>query len=127
MFKQHSTKAIPRKTLQSHCFHFRAIPRGGRLGGDLIEAMAGGLLDRDKRVLRREGPGAPAARQLRRVHRDVGAAYRRGVAAHRAASRGPAPKRRHRGAGTTSRQIRADLPVEADTLGKGRRPVADDA
>ena len=61
--------------------------------------VAGGVLDRHHVILRREGPRPPAARLVRRVHPDVSAAHRRGLAADRPTGRGSAHDGCHRNAG----------------------------
>ncbi len=71
--------------------------------------------------------GAAAAGLLRRVHPDERAAHCGGRAPNRPAGRGAA---HGRGAGepaTLPTQIRADLPLQAHTLGEGRRSLAHDA
>ena len=69
--------------------------------------MAGGVLDRDLVLFRREGFGEAAARFLRRVHPDVGPEDRRGFNASRAPGRSHLHDGRRRKPAQISAQIRA--------------------
>lgn len=89
--------------------------------------MAGGVLDRDKRVLRREGPGTTAAGQLRRVRGDDDTEDRRGVPRGYHRRRGSVPLGSDRGTPTARGQIRPDIPLEANALGEGWHPLGHDA
>lgn len=68
--------------------------------------MAGGVLDRDLVLLRREGFGSTAARLFRRVHPNVRPEDRRGLDPSGAPSRGHLHDRRCRKSAQISTQIR---------------------
>ena len=69
--------------------------------------MAGGVLDRDLVLLRREGIGEAAARLFRRVHSDVGPEDRRRLDTSRAPGRSYLHDRRRRKPAQIFAQVRA--------------------